>query len=221
MFGCCAGGCTTAGESETTFVSGTKGRAFRGATLIRRCRTPPDRRASSAFASAADRGCPLSLALCAGAYWRGQPSRSVRRLPGPFPAVVAPVSTSHRVSLPTNDGYSSRSSPVLRDVAGSLGVAFTSVKRGRLIALLPFREAGARDHRQLGVARKPRVGPRQLAQDEPAAASGNDDPPVATSRTKAGRCYVRCHAVTIPTRQMPRRQAADRLRARRRARPNP
>src|SRR5688572_9015085 len=68
-----------------------------------------------------DRRCPLSLALCAGAYRlvpRMRPSRSVRRLPGPFPAVVAPVSTSHRVSLPTLDGYSSRSSPVLRDVAG-------------------------------------------------------------------------------------------------------
>ena len=40
------------------------------------------------------------------------PYRSVRRLPGPFAAVVAPVSTSHRVSLPTLDGYSSRSQPV-------------------------------------------------------------------------------------------------------------
>ena len=49
---------------------------------------------------------------------RVRPSRSVRRLPGPFPAVVAPVSTSHRISLPTLDGYSSRSQPVLRDVAG-------------------------------------------------------------------------------------------------------
>jgi len=51
-----------------------------------------------------DRRCPVSLALCAGAYWlvpRVRPSRSVRRLPGPFPVVVAPVSTSHRVSLPT------------------------------------------------------------------------------------------------------------------------
>ena len=38
--------------------------------------------------------------------------RSVRRLPGPFPAVVAPVSTSHRISLPTLDRYSSRSLPV-------------------------------------------------------------------------------------------------------------
>jgi len=37
---------------------------------------------------------------------------SVRRLPGPFAAAVVPVSTSHRVSLPTLDGYSSRSSPV-------------------------------------------------------------------------------------------------------------
>jgi len=40
---------------------------------------------------------------------RRWPCRSVRRLPGPFAAVVAPVSTSHRVSLPTLDGYSSRS----------------------------------------------------------------------------------------------------------------
>src|SRR6185436_16076329 len=32
------------GESRTTFVPGTKGRAFRGATLIRRCRTLRDRR---------------------------------------------------------------------------------------------------------------------------------------------------------------------------------
>src|SRR6185503_20801816 len=41
--------------------------------------------------------------------------RSVRRLPGPFTAAVAPVSTSHRISLPTPDGYSSRSQPALRD----------------------------------------------------------------------------------------------------------
>ncbi len=40
--------------------------------------------------------------------------RSVRRLPGPFTAVVAPVSTSHRVSMPTCDGYSSRSQPRIR-----------------------------------------------------------------------------------------------------------
>ena len=54
-----------------------------------------------------DRRCPVSLALCAGAYWRGPRSssssagpRSVRRLPGPFAVVAAPASTSRRVSLP-------------------------------------------------------------------------------------------------------------------------
>ncbi len=68
-----------------------------------------------------DRRCPVSLALCAGAYLGdpvGGQFRSVRRLPGPFAAAVAPVSTSHRVSLPTLDGYSSRSQPALRDVGG-------------------------------------------------------------------------------------------------------
>jgi len=70
----------------------------------------------AADAVAADRRCPVSLALCAGAYWRRPAgrSRSVRRLPGPFAAAVAPVSTNHRVSLPTLDGYSSRSQPVVR-----------------------------------------------------------------------------------------------------------
>ena len=58
----------------------------------------------------------LRRSLLAGPPMR--PSRSVRKLPGPFPVVVAPVSTSHRVSLPTPDGYSSRSLPALRDVGG-------------------------------------------------------------------------------------------------------
>ena len=56
--------------------------------------------------------------------------RSVRRLPGPFAAAVAPVSTSHRISLPTLDGYSSRSQPALRDVAGRIG-APGSKRQGR------------------------------------------------------------------------------------------
>src|SRR5215470_1411375 len=65
----------------------------------------------------------LSLPIGAALYrWRSAPEpteryrRWVRRLPGPFAAAVVPVSTSHRVSLPTLDGYSSRSQPVLRDV---------------------------------------------------------------------------------------------------------
>jgi hypothetical protein len=82
--------------------------------------------------SPTDRRCPLSLALCAGAYLpRPLPLRSVRRLPGPFTAVVAPVSTSHRLSVPTCDGYSSRSLPVLRDVAGSMESVAGAVKRGQ------------------------------------------------------------------------------------------
>ena len=43
---------------------GTKGRAFRGATLFRLCRTHLYRRGRLP----ADRRCPVSLALCAGAY---------------------------------------------------------------------------------------------------------------------------------------------------------
>jgi len=70
----------------------------------------------------------LSRPIGAALYrWRSAPEptgcrgsmprrRWVRRLPGPFAAAVAPVSTSHRISLPTLDGYSSRSQPVLRDV---------------------------------------------------------------------------------------------------------
>ena len=103
---------------RTAVRPGTKGRAFRGATLIRRMPHSPDRRVGRGSVTVADRRCPVSLALCAGAYWGGGARRSVRRLPGPFPFVAAPVSTNHRVSGPTCDGYSSRSSPVLRDVGG-------------------------------------------------------------------------------------------------------
>src|SRR5258705_6065246 len=38
----------------------------------------------------------------------------------PYTTLFRSVSTSHRISLPTLDGYSSRSQPVLRDVAGSM-----------------------------------------------------------------------------------------------------
>lgn len=79
-----------------------------------------------------DRRCPVTLALCAGAYWgsRIATDRSVRRLPGPFPAVAAPVSTSHRVSVPTCDGYSSRSQPICVSVARMVAGTGGGVKRG-------------------------------------------------------------------------------------------
>ena len=98
-------------NQKRPFVPGTKGRTFRGATLIRRCRTFLT---DGSVLSTADRRCPA----IAGALRRSllgprlAPPRSVRRLPGPFPVAAAPVSTSHRVSLPTRDGYSSRSMPV-------------------------------------------------------------------------------------------------------------
>ena len=69
---------------------------------------------------------PIGAALY---RWRSAPEptggdpRSVRRLPGPFPVVVVPVRTSHRVSGSTCDGYSSRSQPVLRDVGAEYGRA--------------------------------------------------------------------------------------------------
>src|SRR4051812_25948741 len=110
-----------------------------------------------------------SLAIGAALYrWRSAPEPterlrpwplsccSVRRLPGPFAAVVAPVSTSHRVSLPTLDGYSSRSSPVLRDVAGGLGAALGGGQRAGGLALAAPRAAAPRGHRQgRGAREKP------------------------------------------------------------------
>ena len=64
-------------------------------------------------ATPADRCCPVSLALCAGAYWRALEARGlVRRLTGPFAPVAAPASTNRWVSVPATGRYSSRSSPV-------------------------------------------------------------------------------------------------------------
>src|SRR5450759_5116843 len=73
-----------------TFVhSGrTVGSTIRGATRFRHCRT----HLTDGTACPSDRRCPLSLAPCAGAYWRRPRRRvSVRRLPGPFTAAATPV----------------------------------------------------------------------------------------------------------------------------------
>ena len=59
------------------------------------------------------------------AFHRG----SVRRLPGPFTVVAVPPRTNRRVSGSTCDGYSSRSQPAVRDVAGSMGGVLHGVKR--------------------------------------------------------------------------------------------
>ena len=70
----------------------------------------------------ADRRCPLSLALCAGAYWRPWPlPRRVRsggsRVHSPPPSPRFPPATGSLCRR--HDGYSSRSQPVIRDVAGT------------------------------------------------------------------------------------------------------
>src|SRR5687768_15004586 len=122
-------------------LPGTKGRAFRGATLIRRCRTLVTD-GSSTFV-VADRRCPVSLALCAGAYWRPRKPawRSVRRLPGPFPVVVVPARTSRRISGSTCDEYSSRSQPKVFAMSAEYG----SVGGDRQHPQWPTRTAGGHD----------------------------------------------------------------------------
>ena len=57
-------------NQERPIVSGTKGRAFRGATLIRLLPLSRDRWT----ANAVDRRCPLTLAPCAGAYLTSAPA---------------------------------------------------------------------------------------------------------------------------------------------------
>ena len=88
-------------ESRTTYRPGTKGRAFRGATLIRRCRTCVTGGRGSPCVRFADGPWRSALPCIAGALRRSllgggsrcraaRRSRSVRRLPGPFAAAVAP-----------------------------------------------------------------------------------------------------------------------------------
>ena len=65
-----SGGIRPDGHEKRPSSPGTKGRAFRGATLIRRVPHSRDRRVGRGLSPvAADRRCPISLALCAGAYW--------------------------------------------------------------------------------------------------------------------------------------------------------
>ena len=111
---CCAHRSAASGESKRPFVSGTKGRAFRGATLFSAMPHSPDRRA---FASPRR---PIGAALY---RWRSAPEptdvRGSRRFVvrsggsrGHSLVVVAPARTSRRISGSTRDGYSSRSQPV-------------------------------------------------------------------------------------------------------------
>jgi len=115
--------------------------------------------------------------------------RSVRRLPGPFAAVVAPVSTSHRISLPTLDGYSSRSQPVLRDVGREYGSGRSAASSA---ASLLDDVPGAAEDRQVRVASERRVRSGELAEDEDGTAVALDPTSVsavaAESRVRSYQC---------------------------------
>jgi hypothetical protein len=123
--------------------------------------------------------------------------RSVRRLPGPITVAAAPVSTSHRISLPTRDGYSSRSQPVLRDVAGSMGggprrrqasrVGRGDPRRSVAVAARDRIEARASDDGQRWVPRERGVCPGALAEDEPRAAAADDQSCMDAPRAEPGR----------------------------------
>jgi hypothetical protein len=149
-----------------------------------------------------------SLAIGAALYrWRSAPEptgsrhrvrcrcRSVRRLPGPFAAAVTPVSTSTGSLCRRFDGYSSRSQPVLRDVARRMAGRRPGVKRGGAAARsFPARRiggpdfiAGAAKDRECRIARVSRIRLRALAQAERGAASGLDDPGVPTRAAQTGR----------------------------------
>jgi hypothetical protein len=125
--------------------------------------------------------------------------RSVRRLPGPFPVVVAPVHTSHRISVPTSRRvlvpFIAMSSIVVacrdggRAVAARQARGLGSSMAGRVtfdedVAGL---EAGAGADRQCRVAWEPGVRGRAPAQPEAAASLRADDPGVAACAAQAGR----------------------------------
>ena len=76
-----------------------------------------------------NRCCPLSLALCAGAYWRALEARGlVRRLTGPFVLVAAPACTNRWFSTPAPGSTRPDHSPY-SNVAGVYGQGGVPVKR--------------------------------------------------------------------------------------------
>jgi hypothetical protein len=169
------------------------------------CRTHRDRRPGS------------SLAIGAARYrWRSAPEptgvapgarRSVRRLPGPFPAAAVPVRTSHRISGSTHDGYSSRSQPCLRDVPGRMAGRPDGVK-WCAVACHPDRRAPP------GPARTRRTG-RPATPDS--AGTAHRSPTAHTTRTSTRAPTARPERTD--TRHKGRRQLGSPGRQRRHRRP--
>ena len=88
-----------------------------------------------ALPTPADRCCPLSLALCAGAYWRALEARGlVRRLTGPFSSVAAPACTNRWFSTPAPGGTRPDHSPysyVARSLRGDAARCQMAARGGR------------------------------------------------------------------------------------------
>ena len=135
--------------------------------------------------TAADRRCPVSLALCAGAYWRPRPAPPRVRSGG---SRVHSLSSSLRLA-PTAGSLDRRAtgtrpvhSPLIRDVRGVCrrSAEASSGTRERL-------EAIASQHRQRWVARIARVRRRAFAQPEDGATGRNDATGMPTRPAQARR----------------------------------
>ena len=174
------------------------------------CRTLTDGRPCDRL----DRRCPVSLALCAGAYLSsaaGAASRSVRWLPGPFAAAAIPASHqppglwigARRVLVPIKAR--------IRDVARSLGAPVaTRQARRRRRSRRPGagRRAATRGRRGSGGRRRARRG----GPGPTARAPG----PATRSRPGPAPCRHRTPTVVAGRR---RSSAGSRSRVRRRPRP--
>ena len=154
----------------------------------------------------ADRRCPVSLALCAGAYWRPRPAPPRVRSGG---SRVHSLSSSLRLA-PTAGSLDRRAtgtrpvhSPLIRDVRGVWAAARGRVKRGRatsggrrpvgaffsgrgIVVDVPL-ETVALQHRQHRVARVARVGCRPPAQPEDRATPRHDATGIPARSAQARR----------------------------------
>src|SRR3954454_19931118 len=181
-------------NQETTVRPGTKGRAFRGATLLRRCRTAvPD-------GPAAFPRCRSALPCIAGALRRSLLTSaafaapcSVRRLPGPFPRRRRSGSHQPPDLWIDSDGYSSRSSPVSSsmsaesshgsaEASSEVGVGDHRTGRSCVARLV----STAAHHGQGRVSRKGRIYLRQPAQPEDRPTAARDHTNVAARLAQPG-----------------------------------
>src|ERR1035437_1322170 len=106
-----------------------------------------------------NRCCPLSLALCAGAYWRTLEVRGlVRRLTGPFVLVTAPACTNRWFSTPAPGSTRPDHSPYW-ECGGSLRGGARGCQTAASLSRRPTAPAEARaDRRRPGGSADRRIG---------------------------------------------------------------